>query len=98
PEIYTLSLHDALPIFKETGYLLIRAHKAAFGSGKGTPRYQIFLRDLREITNGLIVGQGTWQAQLDANKQAFLQDFVSRSEFTSRSEEHTSELQSPCNL
>ena len=33
---------------------------------------------------GVIVGQGNWQAQLEANKQAFLQDFVSRSEFTSQ--------------
>ena len=70
--------------FKQTGYLVIRAHKAGFGNGKGTPRYPVFLRDQREITNGLIVGQGNWQAQLDANKQAFLQDFVSRSEFTSQ--------------
>src|SRR5205814_10030589 len=28
--------------------------------------------------------QGNWQAQLDATKPAFLQDFVSRSEFTSQ--------------
>ena len=70
--------------FKETGYLVIRAHKAGFGNGKGTPRYPVFLRDQREIGDGVIVGQGNWQAQLDANKQAFLQDFVSRSEFTSQ--------------
>jgi hypothetical protein len=70
--------------FKQTGYLLIRAHKAAFVNNKGTPRYDTFLRDLREISEGVIVGQGNWQAQLDANKQAYLQDFVSRSEFTSK--------------
>ena len=70
--------------FKETGYLVIRSYKAGFGSGKGTPRYAVFLRDQREIGEGVIVGQGNWQAQLDANKQAFLQDFVSRSEFTSQ--------------
>jgi Calx-beta domain len=70
--------------FKQTGYFVIRAHKAGFGNGKGTPRYPVFLGDQREITNGLIVGQGNWQAQLDANKQAFLQDFVSRSAFTSQ--------------
>ena len=70
--------------FKETGYLVIRAHKAGFGSGKSTPRYPVFLRDQREIGDGVIVGQGNWQAQLDANKQAFLQDFVSRPEFTSQ--------------
>lgn len=70
--------------FKETGYLLIRAHKAAFGNGKGTPRYLTFLRDQREIADGVIVGQGNWQAQLEANKQQYLQDFVTRSEFTSQ--------------
>jgi hypothetical protein len=70
--------------FRQTGYLVIRAHKAGFGSAKSTPRYPIFLRDQREIGNGVIVGQGNWQAQLDANKQAYLQDFVSRIEFTSQ--------------
>jgi hypothetical protein len=42
------------------------------------------LRDQHEIGDGIIVGQGNWQAQLDANKQAYLQDFVSRPEFTSQ--------------
>jgi Calx-beta domain len=70
--------------FRQTGYLVIRSHKAAFGNNKGTPRYDTFLRDQREVGNGVIVGQGNWQAQLDANKQAFLQDFVTRSEFTSK--------------
>jgi hypothetical protein len=70
--------------FRATGYLVIRAHKAGFGNNKGTPRYNIFLRDQREIGDGVIVGQGNWQAQLDANKQAYLQDFVTRPEFTSQ--------------
>src|SRR5205085_6784738 len=35
--------------FKETGYFVIRAHKAAFGNAKSTPRYTAFLRDQREI-------------------------------------------------
>ncbi|HXI25898.1 MAG TPA: Calx-beta domain-containing protein [Pyrinomonadaceae bacterium] len=72
--------------FKETGYLVLRAHKSGFGSGKSIPRYPTFLRDQRQITNGVIVGQGNWQQQLDANKQAYLTDFVSRTEFTSQSE------------
>jgi hypothetical protein len=70
--------------FRQTGYLVIRAHKAGFGNAKSTPRYAVFLRDQREIGDGVIVGQGNWQAQLDANKQAYLQDFVTRSEFTSQ--------------
>jgi hypothetical protein len=72
--------------FKETGYFVIRAHKSGFGSGKGVPRYTTFLRDQRQITNGVIVLQGNWQQQLENNKTAFLADFVSRSEFTSQSE------------
>ena len=70
--------------FKETGYLVIRAHKAAFGSAESTPRYLVFLRDQRQIAEGIIVGQGNWQDQLNTNKQKFLEDFVSRPEFTSQ--------------
>jgi len=70
--------------FRQTGYVVIRAHKAGFGSAKSTPRYAVFLRDQREIGDGVIVGQGNWQAQLDANLQAYLQDFVTRTEFTSQ--------------
>jgi hypothetical protein len=70
--------------FKETGYLLIRAHKAAFGNSKSVPRYNVFLRDQREIAEGVIVGQGNWQDQLNTNKQNYLNDFVTRSEFTSK--------------
>jgi hypothetical protein len=70
--------------FRATGLIVISAHKAGFGNAKSTPRYAVFLRDQHEIGDGVIVGQGNWQAQLDANKQAFLQDFVSRPEFTSQ--------------
>jgi len=70
--------------FRATGFLVIRAHKAGFGNAKSTPRYAVFLRDQREIGDGVIVGQGNWQAQLAANIQAYLQDFVSRQEFTSQ--------------
>ncbi|HEX8898000.1 MAG TPA: hypothetical protein VF751_04830, partial [Chthoniobacterales bacterium] len=70
--------------FRQTGYLVIRAHKAGFGSAKSTPRYTVFLRDQHEISDGVIVGQGNWQGQLDANTQAYLQDFVTRPEFTSQ--------------
>ena len=42
-----------------------------------------FLRDQRRIGEGLIVGNTGWEALLDANRQAFLQEFVSRAEFVS---------------
>src|SRR5205085_11589829 len=49
--------------FKETGYLVIRAHKAGFGNAPNTPRYAVFLKDQREVNEGLVVGQGNWQQQ-----------------------------------
>jgi hypothetical protein len=70
--------------FKETGYFVIRAHKAAFGNAKSTPRYTVFLRDQREISEGVIVGQGNWQQQIETNKQNYLADFVSRPEFVAQ--------------
>jgi hypothetical protein len=70
--------------FKETGFLVIRAHKAAFGNDKTVPRYNVFLRDQREIGEGIIVGQGNWQSQLATNKQNYQNDFVTRAEFTSK--------------
>src|SRR5256885_8688320 len=61
-EIYTLSLHDALPISPVKGQSIFKYDP----SGEAASMY----RDLaKEVLNG-----------------------------TSRSEEHTSELQSPCNL
>ena len=44
----------------------------------------MFLRDQREIADGVIVGQGNWQDQLNTNKQNYLVDFVTRPEFTSK--------------
>jgi hypothetical protein len=70
--------------FQQTGYLVIRAHKAGFGSDKSIPRYPVFLRDLREISEGVIVGQGNWEQQLETNKQNFAADFVTRPEFVTQ--------------
>jgi hypothetical protein len=67
--------------FQQTGYFVIRAHKAAFGSAKSTPRYLQFLRDQRRISEELVVGNMGWQALLEANRQAFLEEFVSRPEY-----------------
>ena len=67
--------------FQQTGYFVIRAHKAAFGNAKSNPRYLTFLPDQRRVGEGVIVGNTGWEALLDANRQAFLEEFVSRSEF-----------------
>ncbi|HEX8560970.1 MAG TPA: Calx-beta domain-containing protein [Pyrinomonadaceae bacterium] len=68
--------------FQTTGYFVIRTHKAAFGSDKSTPRYGVFLRDLRDISEGVIVGQPGFRERLEENRQRYLEDFVTRSQFT----------------
>jgi hypothetical protein len=40
-----------------------------------------WLRDTQAVQRGVIVGQGNWQATLDANRLGFMQDFVMRTEF-----------------
>jgi hypothetical protein len=81
--------------FQETGYLVYRFYKAAYGDAQGsaiinnTPttiqvpviRRQEFLPDMNQIRNGVQVGVGNWSQQLEANKTAFAADFVQRSRF-----------------
>jgi Tol biopolymer transport system component len=75
--------------FQESGYLVERTYKVAFGDATspgvaGTVpvvRLNEFLSDTQEIGRGIVVGQGAWQAQLEANKVAYFQEFVSRARF-----------------
>jgi uncharacterized repeat protein (TIGR01451 family) len=66
--------------FQETGYFVYRLHQAAFGAGRAL-QLRTFLKDTHEIGQGVVVGQGDWQALLESNKQAFVSDFVLRPEF-----------------
>ncbi|HJQ31943.1 MAG TPA: Ig-like domain repeat protein [Pyrinomonadaceae bacterium] len=75
--------------FQQTGYLVYRMDKAAFGdiNPPTVPvpaRLNEFLRDTQEIGRGVIMGQGNWQQQLEANKAAFALAFVQRPEFLAR--------------
>ncbi len=73
--------------FQETGYLVYRTYKSAFGnlsSPAGAPvpiRFLDFIRDTQQIGRGVQVNVGDWQAQLEANKQAYLLEFVQRAAF-----------------
>jgi len=72
--------------FQETGYLVYRFYKSAFGDIPGKPvpvTFAEFLPDTQQIGLGVVVGVGNWQAQLEANKQAFAAAFVARPRFTS---------------
>ena len=70
--------------FQETGYLVYRTYRAAFGNINGTPvplTFNEFLPDTQQVGSGVQVGVGDWQAKLEANKVAFLLSFVGRSRF-----------------
>jgi len=81
--------------FQQTGYLVERIYKAAYGDGTGTStfggthqlsvpvvRLDEFLPDTQQIRRGVVVGQLGWAQQLENNKQAFTAEFVSRLRFT----------------
>jgi hypothetical protein len=81
--------------FQQTGYLVERIYKAAYGDANGTsnfgPTHQIpvpvvryleFLPDTQQIGLGVVVGQPGFETVLENNKQAFALDFVQRSRFT----------------
>jgi len=72
--------------FQQSGYLVYRFYKSAFGNLPGAPvpvRLSDFLPDAQQIGQGVIVNQGNWQQQLETNKQNFASVFVQRAAFTS---------------
>ncbi len=81
--------------FQETGYLVERMYKVAYGDATATSTWQgthqlsvpiirrsEFLPDTLQMSNGVVVLQPNWQTVLEANKVAFANDFVSRARFT----------------
>jgi uncharacterized delta-60 repeat protein len=72
--------------FQESGYLVYRFYKSAFGNLPDAPvpvRLSDFLPDAQAIGQGVIVNQGNWQQQLETNKQNYANAFVQRAAFTS---------------
>jgi hypothetical protein len=70
--------------FQQTGYLVYKTYKAAFGNLPNSPvpvRRENFMPETRSISNGVIVGVTGWEALLDSNKNAFELAFVQRSDF-----------------
>jgi hypothetical protein len=71
--------------FQETGYLVYRIYKAAYGNLPGAPvplSYGEFLPDTQRISEGVVVNAPDWQLRLESNKQAFLAGFVARQRFS----------------
>ena len=82
--------------FQQTGYLVERIYKSAYGDASGAStfggahqlpvpmvRFKEFLRDTQDIALGVVVNQTGWETVLENNKQAFAADFVQRSRFVS---------------
>jgi hypothetical protein len=80
--------------FQDTGFLVYRFYKTAFGDATGSStsggthnlfvpiiRLNQFLPDTQRIGQGVVVGVGNWQQQLENNKTAFAEEFVQRSAF-----------------
>jgi hypothetical protein len=71
--------------FQETGFLVYRLFRASYRDSvsrpRGFPTYREFIHDTQDIGRGVVVGQGNWQAQLEANKQLAVNEFVQRPEF-----------------
>jgi len=81
--------------FQQTGYLVERLYKAAYGDATGSStssgahqlavpivRFSEFLPDTQQIGQGVIVGQNGWETVLENNKQNFTAQFVQRTRFT----------------
>ena len=81
--------------FQNTGYLVERIYKAAYGNAGGTStfggthqlsvpivRINEFLPDTQRIGQGVVVGQTGWETVIENNKQTFTADFVQRTRFT----------------
>ncbi len=64
--------------FQETGFLAHRLYRASFNR---LARYREFVRDTQEIGRGVVVNSPGWEAQLAANKAAFLNEFAARADF-----------------
>jgi hypothetical protein len=70
--------------FQQTGYLVYRTYKVAYGNIPGTPvplKLDEFLSDTRQLSQGVVVGQPGWETTLENNKRVFMEGFVRRTRF-----------------
>jgi hypothetical protein len=71
--------------FQESGYLVHRMYKAAYGDMPGTPvplTREEFVPDTLLVKQGVVVGWPGWEQRLVNNKNGFANEFVARSRFT----------------
>ncbi|HEX8293581.1 MAG TPA: DUF4214 domain-containing protein, partial [Pyrinomonadaceae bacterium] len=64
--------------FQQTGYFVERLYKSAYGR---RPTLVELMPDTQEAGRGLVVGAEGWAEKLDANKRAFVEQWVARDAF-----------------
>ncbi|HXI62728.1 MAG TPA: Calx-beta domain-containing protein, partial [Pyrinomonadaceae bacterium] len=64
--------------FQQTGYLLYLIQKESYAT---MPKYNAFMRDLQEVSRGVIVNSPGWQQKLADNQQQFATAWANRPEF-----------------
>jgi hypothetical protein len=64
--------------FQETAYLLYLMQKESYTT---MPKYTSFMRDLQEVSRGLVVNAPGWQQKLADNQQQFADKWINRAEF-----------------
>ena len=89
PEVCRVNVSAAFFLsieFQQTGYLVYKTYGAAHGTtriGSTVPlTVNEFLPDVRRIGQNVVVGATGWEAQLEANKAAYFEEFVSRPAFS----------------
>jgi hypothetical protein len=74
--------------FQQTGYVVYRTFTTAFGPTRvgGTVPLTLteFLPDVQRIGQGVVIGQPGADALLEANKQAYFNEFVTRPQFVAQ--------------
>src|SRR4051812_36865807 len=74
--------------FQDSGLAAYLTHRAAFGpNASGSPAavlYGNFMRDLQALDAGVVFGQPGSDAQLEAKKVAYYNEFVTRPEFVAK--------------
>jgi len=64
--------------FQQTAYLLYLLQKESYAT---LPQYPSFMRDLQEVSRGVVVNSTGWQQKLADNQQQFADKWINRPEF-----------------
>ena len=74
--------------FQQTGFYVLRIQRVAFGRRSKDPATRMvmsnWLRDVSQVSNGVIVLQPGWEQVLENNKQAYATQIVNSPEFATK--------------